>query len=59
MQEDESVSFTDGSGLYYGMDVFHQLHCLNYLRQKTVMYNHLYTGVDLDEDVPEIYHLRK
>ncbi|KAI3320979.1 hypothetical protein HD806DRAFT_504145 [Xylariaceae sp. AK1471] len=40
--DESSVQFHDGSGYFFGMDVFHQLHCLNYLRKKTVLYNHLY-----------------
>jgi hypothetical protein len=56
-----SVQFHDRSGYFFGMDVFHQLHCLNYLRKKTVLYNHLYpseTEVE-DQQVPPEFHIRK
>ncbi|ETS75352.1 hypothetical protein PFICI_12296 [Pestalotiopsis fici W106-1] len=56
-----SVQFHDQSGYFFGMDVFHQLHCLNYLRKKTVLYNHLYpseTEVE-DQQVPPEFHIRE
>lgn len=52
-----SVQFSDGRGYLFGLDVFHQLHCLNYLRKKTVFYNHLYP--DMDEEIPAKYHIRE
>lgn len=59
--DQSSVQFHDRSGYFFGMDVFHQLHCLNYLRKKTVLYNHLYpseTEVE-DQQVPPEFHIRK
>ncbi|KAI0160421.1 hypothetical protein GGR57DRAFT_499107 [Xylariaceae sp. FL1272] len=54
-----SVEFRDGSGYFFGMDVFHQLHCLNYLRKKTVLYNHLYPseGEGEDQQIPPEFHI--
>jgi hypothetical protein len=57
--DEESVEFSDGSGYFFGIDVFHQLHCLDYLRKNTIMYNHLYPDVDEEGEVPREYHLRK
>lgn len=57
--DQSSVQFHDRSGYFFGMDVFHQLHCLNYLRKKTVLYNHLYpseTEVE-DQQVPPEFHI--
>ncbi|KAE9373180.1 hypothetical protein N431DRAFT_455970 [Stipitochalara longipes BDJ] len=57
-----SVEFDDGSGYFFGMDVFHQLHCLNYLRKKTILYNHLYPSEETkveDEQIPPEFHIRK
>ena len=54
-----SVKFKDGSGHFYVMDVFHQLHCLNYLRKKTVLYSHLYPFEINDPEVPPEFHIRK
>jgi Mycotoxin biosynthesis protein UstYa len=55
-----SVEFRDGNGYFFGVDIFHQLHCLNYLRKKTVLYNHLYLseGEVEDEQVPPGFHIR-
>ncbi|RDW75550.1 hypothetical protein BP6252_06692 [Coleophoma cylindrospora] len=58
MNEDDSVEFIDGSGSYYGIDVFHQLHCLDYLRKKMFLYNPLYSDTNIDEEILEKYHLR-
>ncbi|CAJ2508453.1 Uu.00g134790.m01.CDS01 [Anthostomella pinea] len=54
-----SVEFHDKSGYFFGMDVFHQLHCLNYLRKKSVLYSHLYpAGSEIeDEQVPPEFHI--
>jgi hypothetical protein len=59
--DQSSVQFRDGSGYFFGMDVFHQLHCLNYLRKKTVLYNHLYPseGEGEDQQIPPEFHIRK
>ncbi|RFU79492.1 major facilitator superfamily domain, general substrate transporter [Trichoderma arundinaceum] len=59
LMEQPSVKFHDGSGYFFGMDVFHQLHCLNYLRKKTVLYNHLYPSEHEieDEQVPPEFHI--
>lgn len=54
--EQSSVRFEDG-GYFFGMDVFHQLHCLNYLRKKSVLYNHLYPSDGEDEQVPPEFHI--
>ena len=54
-----SIEFADGSGSFYGMDVFHQLHCLNYLRKKSVLYNHLYPSDGEDEQVAPEFHIRE
>ncbi|KAI1820839.1 hypothetical protein F4861DRAFT_533432 [Xylaria intraflava] len=57
--DQSSVEFHDGSGYFFGMDVFHQLHCLNYLRKKTILYNHLYpsSGEIEDQQVPPEFHI--
>ncbi|KAI0975025.1 hypothetical protein F4678DRAFT_421712 [Xylaria arbuscula] len=57
--DQSSVPFRDGSGYFFGMDVFHQLHCLNYLRKKTVLYNHLYPseGEGEDQQIPPEFHI--
>ena len=57
-----SIPFSgEDSGYFFGMDVFHQLHCLNYLRKKSVLYNHLYPSESEIEDqqVPPEFHIRK
>jgi len=54
-----SVEFSDGSGHFFVMDVFHQLHCLNYLRKKTVLYSHLYPFEINDPEVPPEFHIRE
>jgi hypothetical protein len=54
-----SIEFSDGSGYLYGMDVFHQLHCLDYLRKKTILYHDLYPEVEEDADIPMAYHIGK
>jgi hypothetical protein len=53
-----SVKFHDGSGYFFGMDVFHQLHCLNYLRKKSILYSHLYPADDEDEQIAPEFHIR-
>lgn len=55
---EESIPFSDGSGYFFGMDVFHQLHCLDYIRRKSIMYHHLYPSTAEEEDVPPQYHIR-
>lgn len=54
----DRVGFADGSGYLLGMDVFHQLHCLNYLRKKTILYNDIYPESAVDE-IPANIHIRK
>lgn len=54
----KSIQFHDGSGYLYGMDVFHQLHCLNYLRKKTILYHDMYPPTAEDEQVPPEHHIR-
>ncbi|PVH72008.1 hypothetical protein DL98DRAFT_351932, partial [Cadophora sp. DSE1049] len=49
-----------GSGYFFGMDVFHQLHCLDYLRKKTTLYSHLYPPEESkaeDEQIPPEFHI--
>lgn len=53
----QSVEFDDGSGQLFGMDVFHQLHCLNYLRKRTLLYAPVYPGNPGEEDIPMRYHI--
>lgn len=50
-----SVSFRDGSGYLAGFELFHQLHCLNYLRKKTILYHDQYSA--MPEDVPQEHHI--
>ncbi len=54
-----TIEFSDHSGYLFVGDVFHQLHCLNYLRKKTILYNHLYLDEENDPEVPAEFHLRK
>lgn len=54
-----SVEFKDGSGHLVGMDVFHQLHCLNYLRKKLDGYKEGYPEIPEDEQIPPRYHIGK
>ena len=54
-----SVKFANGGEYLFGMDVFHQLHCLDYLRKKTILYHPLYPDVEEDEDIPVAYHIGK
>ncbi|KAK5996699.1 hypothetical protein PT974_02039 [Cladobotryum mycophilum] len=59
LMDQSSVKFNDGAGYFFGMDVFHQLHCLNYLRKKTILYNHLYPseGEIEHQQVPPEFHI--
>ncbi|KAI1331997.1 hypothetical protein F5Y16DRAFT_358292 [Xylariaceae sp. FL0255] len=51
-----SVPVADGSGEdLFALDVFHNLHCLDYIRKRTIMYRPMYPPVE--EDIPEAYHL--
>ncbi|KAH7336735.1 hypothetical protein BKA65DRAFT_538778 [Rhexocercosporidium sp. MPI-PUGE-AT-0058] len=52
----DRVGFADGSGYLLGMDVFHQLHCLNYLRKKTILYHGIYPESAPDE-IPADIHI--
>lgn len=54
-----SVEFHDGSGYLLYMDVFHQLHCLNYLRKKLEPWKSSYPSIPSDENFPEAYHTGK
>ncbi|ORY68978.1 uncharacterized protein BCR38DRAFT_424932 [Pseudomassariella vexata] len=53
----KSVEFKDGSGQLVALDVFHQLHCLNYLRKKTSLYSPLYHDMAHEEEIPAQYHI--
>lgn len=53
---ESSVEFNDGSGYLMYMDVFHQLHCLNYLRKKLDPWKADYLSVPSDGNFPERYH---
>lgn len=55
----DSIQFDDGSGYFFGLDVFHQLHCLNYIRKKTLLYAPVYQNQAGGEDIPMKYHIRK
>ncbi|KAL1877496.1 hypothetical protein Daus18300_002483 [Diaporthe australafricana] len=57
LMNQSSIEFADGSGYLFGLDVFHQLHCLDFLRKKTVLYHPLYPVVEEDEDIPVAYHI--
>ncbi|KAF3765276.1 hypothetical protein M406DRAFT_350927 [Cryphonectria parasitica EP155] len=57
LMDQSSIEFADGSGYLFGMDVFHQLHCLDFLRKKTVLYHPFYPVVEEDEDIPVAYHI--
>ncbi|KAK2049009.1 hypothetical protein LZ31DRAFT_591061 [Colletotrichum somersetense] len=52
-----SVEFHDGSGYLVYMDVFHQLHCLNYLRKKLDPWKASYPHIPSDDNLPEGYHV--
>lgn len=54
-----TIEFNDHSGYLFVRDVFHQLHCLNYLRKKTILYNHLYPYKENDLEVLAEFHLCK
>ncbi|KAL2128475.1 hypothetical protein VTI74DRAFT_9127 [Chaetomium olivicolor] len=56
--DEESVDFSDGSGSFFGIDVFHQLDYLDYLRKNTIMYDHFYPDLAEEGEVPREYHLR-
>ncbi|KAK6222399.1 hypothetical protein QIS74_04101 [Colletotrichum tabaci] len=51
-----SVEFKSGGHLV-GMDVFHQLHCLNYLRKKLDGYKEGYPNIPEDEQIPPRFHI--
>lgn len=51
-----SVEFEDRSGYLMYMDVFQQLHCLNYLRKKLDPWKASYPSVGSDSTFPEGYH---
>ncbi|KAK2601500.1 hypothetical protein N8I77_010947 [Diaporthe amygdali] len=51
-----SVEFEDGSGYLMYVDVFQQLHCLNYLRKKLDPWKASYPSVGSDSTFPEGYH---
>lgn len=53
-----SVEFKSGGHLV-GMDVFHQLHCLNYLRKKLDGYKEGYPNIPEDEQIPPRFHIGK
>ncbi|KAJ0124502.1 hypothetical protein J7T55_005840 [Diaporthe amygdali] len=53
----DSIQFDDGSGYFFGLDVFHQLHCLNYIRKKTLLYAPVYQNQPGEEDIPMKYHI--
>lgn len=53
-----SVDFKNGGHLV-GMDVFHQLHCLNYLRKKMDGYKEAYPDIAEDEQIPPRFHIGK
>lgn len=57
LMNQSSIEFADGSGYLFGLDVFHQLHCLDFLRKKTVLYHPSYPVVEEDEDIPVAYHI--
>lgn len=57
LMDQSSIEFSDGSGYLFGLDVFHQLHCLDFLRKKTILYHPLYPYVEEDEDIPVAYHI--
>lgn len=54
----DRVAFADGSGYLLGIDVFHQLHCLNYLRKKTILYSDEYPE-SAPGEIPAYIHVRK
>ncbi|KAK2052712.1 hypothetical protein LY76DRAFT_526127 [Colletotrichum caudatum] len=53
----KSVEFRDGSGYMVYLDVFHQLHCLNYLRMKLDPWKASYPHIPSDDNFPEKYHV--
>ncbi|OJJ69570.1 hypothetical protein ASPBRDRAFT_45903 [Aspergillus brasiliensis CBS 101740] len=50
-----SVELADGSGYMVGLEVFHQLHCLNYIRK--FLYNSTYNIREEDENVSPDDHI--
>ncbi|KAJ4388522.1 hypothetical protein N0V93_005980 [Gnomoniopsis smithogilvyi] len=54
-----SVEFKDGKGSLLAMDVFHQLHCLNYIRKKMDPYKDSYPIIEEDAQIHPLYHIRE